>query len=128
MDAVFARVTDRLGPLPGEPVALDGGITNCNYRWGDYVVRVPGASTEVLGIDRSGEVAAARLAAQLDVGPGVVLDEPLVTRFIEGRTLEADELRERADEVRALLDRLHGCGETLPTRFDGYEIVREYAA
>jgi hypothetical protein len=124
---VFDRVAAALGPIEGDPVPLDGGITNRNFRWGDYVVRIPGAKTEVLGIDRAGEVAAARLAARLGIGPEVVLDEPLVTRFVEGRTLEAAELRERADEVRGLLDRLHGCGETLPTRFDAHEIVHEYA-
>jgi hypothetical protein len=127
MDALLERVRDELGPLPGDPVPLDGGITNRNFRWGDYVVRIPGAKTDALGIDRAGEVAAARLAARLGIGPEVMLDEPLVTRFVEGRTLEAAELRERRDEVRVLLDRLHGCGETLPTRFDAYDVVREYA-
>ena len=106
---------------------LSGGITNRNYRWGDYVVRVPGAKTELLGIDRAGECAAARLAHRLGIGPEVMMDEPLVTRFVDGRPLEPEELRERADEVHALLERLHGCGETLPTRFDAVEIVREYA-
>ena len=126
MDALLARVADRLGPLPGEPVALDGGITNRNFRWGDYVVRVPGAGTDVLGIDRAGEVAAARLAARLGIGPEVVLDEPLVTRFVEGRTLKTDELRERAGEARALVARLHRCGERLPTAFDACEVIAAY--
>jgi hypothetical protein len=124
---VFDRVAAALGPFEGDPVPLDGGITNRNFRWGDYCIRIPGAKTDVLGIDRAGEVAAARLAARLDIGPEVMLDEPLVTRFVEGRTLEAPELRERAGEVGVLLDRLHGCGEVLPTRFDAYEVVRAYA-
>jgi hypothetical protein len=124
---VFERVAAALGPFEGDPVPLDGGITNRNFRWGEYCIRIPGPKTDVLGIDRAGEVVAARLAARLGIGPEVMLDEPLVTRFVEGRTLEAAEVRDRADEVRALLDRLHGCGETLPTRFDGYEIVQAYA-
>lgn len=127
MEAVFERVHDRLGPLPGEPVQLDGGITNRNYRWGEYVVRVPGENTHVLGIDRSGEAAATRLAHRLGIGPELVLDDPFVTGFVEGRTLTAEELRAREDDVRALLATLHECGETLPTRFDAVEVVQGYA-
>jgi hypothetical protein len=127
VDDLLERVRDRLGPFDGDPVPLDGGITNRNYRWGDYCVRIPAAKTDVLGIDRAGEVAAARLAARLGLGPEVMLDEPLVTRFVDGRVLEAAELRERRAEVEALLDRLHGCGATLPARFDAYDVVHEYA-
>ena len=124
---MLASVAARLGPPDGEPVPLGGGITNRNYRWGDYVVRIPGANTEQLGIDRAGEVAAARLAHRLGLGPEVVMDEPLVTRFVDGRPLEEAELRARCTEIEALLARLHDCGETLPTRFDACAIVREYA-
>ncbi|MEA2125741.1 MAG: hypothetical protein QOI80_2523 [Solirubrobacteraceae bacterium] len=127
MDALFERVRSELGPLEGDPVPLGGGITNRNYRWGDYVVRVPGAKTDLLGIDRAGEAAAARLAAQLGIGPEVAMDEPLVTRFVEGQTLEAPDLRARADEVHAALARLHDSGATLPTRFDALDVVQEYA-
>jgi thiamine kinase-like enzyme len=123
VDTLFARVADRLGPFDGDPVPLDGGITNRNYRWGDYVVRVPGAKTDLLGIDRGGEAAAARLAARLGIAPEVLMDEPLVTRFVDGR--QPDALR--AADVHPLLERLHRCGETLPTTFDAYAIVHEYA-
>lgn len=128
VEALLERVQARLGPLDGDPVPLEGGITNRNYRWGDFVVRVPGETQAALGISRKGELAAARLAARLGIGPEVVLDEPLVTRFVEGRVLEAAELRARAGEVHALLDRLHGCGETLPVRWDAYDVVQECAA
>lgn len=127
MDAVFEQVAAALGQPDGEPVQLEAGITNRNFRWGDLVVRVPGANTHVLGIDRSGEVAATRLAHRLGIGPELVLAEPFVTRFVEGRTLTEPELCDRADDVRALLATLHGCGETLPTRFDAVEVVQEYA-
>ena len=127
MEAVFERVRDRLGPLDGEPETLDGGITNRNFRWGEYVIRVPGANTHVLGIDRSGEVAATRLAHRLGIGPELVLDDPFVTRFVEGRPLTPEQLCDRADDVRAMLAALHGCGETLPARFDAVEVVQGYA-
>lgn len=125
---VFERVTAALGPIDGEPVRLAAGITNRNYRWGEYVVREHGENTHVLGIDRSGELAATRLAHRLGIGPELVLEEPFVTRFVEGRTLEDAELAGRADDVRALLDVLHGCGETLPCRFDAVSVVQDYAA
>ena len=48
----------------------------------------------------------------------LVLDDPFVTRFVEGRTLEDGDLADRTDDVRAMLATLHGCGETLPSRFD----------
>lgn len=127
MDAVFDRVAAALGPLDGAPEPLDGGITNRNFRWGDYVVRVPGANTHVLGIDRKGEVAATRLAHRLGIGPELVLDEPFVTRFVEGDAVTPDELCDRADEVRAMLTMLHECGEALPARFDAVEVVQQYA-
>src|SRR3954451_21651531 len=95
-------ISARLGELEGEPVALEGGITNRNYRvrfaGEDVVVRLPGKDTGLLGIDRAAERAAGELAAQAEVGPEVVamLDAPpcLVTRFIAGEPIGAEELRE----------------------------------
>ena len=58
----LARLSAILGPPDGEPVALDGGITNRNYRvdfgGSTYVIREPGKDTELLGIDRGAEWAA----------------------------------------------------------------------
>jgi aminoglycoside phosphotransferase (APT) family kinase protein len=127
MDAVWDRVRAALGPLDGDPVPLGGGITNHNYRWGEYVVRIPGANTNVLGIDRSCEAAATRLGHQLGLGPELISDDPFVTRFVEGRTLDAEGLRERADDVRGMLAVLHSSGAELPGRFDAVEVVQGYA-
>ena len=88
-----------LGPLEGEPAAADGGITNRNYRvrlgGGDYVLRLCGKDTAVLGIDRDDEAAATERPPRLGVGPAVVhcLPGALVTRFIEGRPVSAEEVR-----------------------------------
>jgi hypothetical protein len=77
-----------------EPLA--GGITNSNYRVtvGDeqFVLRVIGARTELLGIDRDSELVACALAADLGIGPELVRadlsDGIVVTRFIDGRPID----------------------------------------
>ncbi|MEO7370140.1 MAG: hypothetical protein ABIZ69_04705, partial [Ilumatobacteraceae bacterium] len=55
---------------------LHGGITNRNFiaaaDSGDYVVRIPGERTALLGIDRAYEAEAARRAAELGIGPAVL--------------------------------------------------------
>jgi thiamine kinase-like enzyme len=81
---------------------LGGGMTNRNFLVGadgeSYVVRVAGDGTGLLGIDRDQEAACARAAAEAGVGPEVVafLHEPalLVTRFVPGRVLTTESLRE----------------------------------
>jgi thiamine kinase-like enzyme len=141
----MASLADTLGPIAarlgepeGEPVALEGGITNRNYKvrfaGEDVVVRLPGKDTDLLGIDRSAERAAGELAARAGIGPEVVamLDDPpcLVTRFIVGEPISAEELRAAGAiaEVAAALRALHGCEEQLPVEFSGFRTVETYAA
>ena len=116
---------------------LEGGITNRNYRVNfggeEYVVRLPGKDTNLLGIDREAERLATKRAAELGIGPKVAAkfeDPPcLVTCFIEGRQLTSDELREQAvlTEVASGLRAFHDSGLELPTGFQVYDIVRDYA-
>ena len=90
---VVARLAAVLGPREGGVRPLEGGITNRNYRVNfggeEYVVRLPGKDTNLLGIDREAERLATERAAELGVGPKVAAmfqDPPcLVTCFIEGR-------------------------------------------
>src|ERR687893_2070247 len=84
-----ARLSALLGPRQGGVLLLQGGITNRNFRVNlggtDYVVRLPGKDTALLGIDRESERLATRAAAKLGLGPRVaaMLDRPaaLVTSF-----------------------------------------------
>ncbi|HKO37951.1 MAG TPA: choline kinase family protein [Solirubrobacterales bacterium] len=134
----LGSISARLGELEGEPVPLEGGITNRNYRvrfaGEDVVVRLPGKDTELLEIDRRAEKAAGEMAARAGVGPAVVamLDDPpcLVTRFVVGEAMSAEELREPAAlaEVVAAMRSLHACEERLPVDFSGFRIVETYAA
>jgi len=141
----MASLADTLGPIAarlgepeGEPVPLEGGITNRNYkvRFGgeDVVVRLPGKDTGLLGIDRAAERAAGELAARAGIGPEVVamIEDPpcLVTRFVVGEPMTAEELggQEATTEVAAALRALHACEERLPVEFSGFRIVEDYAA
>ena len=135
--AALAALEPALGAAEGEPEVLDGGITNRNFRvtagGREVVVRLPGKDTELLGIDRDAERAATEAAARLRLGPDVVahLRKPpcLVTRFIAGRAIPADELRTPAmlDEVARSLRALHGMPR-LPSRFDAFAVIAAYHA
>jgi thiamine kinase-like enzyme len=132
-----ARLAALLGPREGAVQRLEGGITNRNFRvkFGgtDYVVRLPGKDTDLLGIDREAERLATRKAAELELGPKVaaMLDQPpcLVTCFVESHSVTAAELREPAalEEIGHALRGFHGSGLELPTDFYVAEIVRDYA-
>jgi thiamine kinase-like enzyme len=133
-EAIAARV------WPGQKLEVEplgGGITNHNFKvrceGETYVLRIGGKDTDLLGIDRRAEHAAARAAAELGVGPEVVaFVEPegyLVTRFVDGEPAPPEELRQ-ADalrEVAALLRRIHE-GPAFPSRFDSFRVVEAYCA
>lgn len=127
---VLRALEPQLGPPESEPVPLDGGQTNAIYRvrFGgrDCVVRLPGKDTALLGIDRETELAASLAAARLGIGPEVVASEPcLVTAFVDGRPVPADELRARLPEVAAMLRAIHA-GPALPTEFSPFELTARY--
>jgi thiamine kinase-like enzyme len=132
-----ARLSALLGPREGGVRPLAGGITNRNFRVNfggtDYVVRLPGKDTALLGIDREAERLATKKAAELELGPKVaaMLDHPpcLVTCFVESHEVTAAELREPAglDEVGRAMRAFHESGLELPTDFYVSEIVSEYA-
>jgi thiamine kinase-like enzyme len=81
--------------------ALSGGLTNENYlvdvAGERYVMRVPGASTELLSIDRENELYNTIAAAETGVGPRVLEHVPgldvMVLEFIPGATMSAETLQ-----------------------------------
>jgi thiamine kinase-like enzyme len=116
---------------------LGGGITNHNFKVSlddeAYVLRIGGKDTELLGIDRRAEHAAALAAAAVGAGPEVAAfleDEgALVTRFVEGRPASVEEMRsaESIARVVAVLKPFHD-GPAIPAQFDSFQVVRTYAA
>src|SRR4051794_27896622 len=138
LDDVVGALEPQLGPLSDGPAPLSGGITNHNFRarFGphDVVLRVAGRDTDLLGIDRATERAATEAAAALGIAPPVVAYIPsegcLVTRFVPGSPVDAEELREPLclQAVARSLRAFHDRGPALATAFDVPRIAREYLA
>lgn len=115
---------------------LPGGITNRSYRvsttTGDFVVRVPGAQTELLGIDRRAEASITTAAAQLDIAPAVLCEIPafgtVVSDFVDGRPLAPADLALPAvlEPIVAVLRRLHAHPPVIH-EFPIFQIVRRHS-
>jgi thiamine kinase-like enzyme len=92
---------------------------------------VPGADTELLGIDRANEYRAASLAADAGIAPEVVAFLPdtgcFVSRFVDGAHIPTADLRD--DHVLGLVVRslraFHAC-PPLPSSFPVFRIVEQY--
>ena len=118
-------------------VALDGGITNHNFKvevdGAAYVLRMGGAKTDLLGIDRSVEHAASLRAEEIGIGPAVVdfveSEGWLVTRFIDGRPIAIGDMKGPSvlPRVADALRKIHSAA-AIPGRFDAYTVVDEYRA
>ena len=110
---------------------LDGGITNRNVLVEvdgvRHVVRIAGADTHLLGIDRNVERIANERAAQLGFAATVTaFVEPeccLVTRFVDGETLTAARVAEPAwiARIASSLRAIHESGP-LPGVFDCFRV------
>ena len=124
---------------PVEPEPITGGITNVNFmvadRGGRYFVRV-GADIPVHGVMRFNEVAAARAAELAGVTPAVIYTEPgiIVSHFVEGRTLEPEDVRDDAMLAR-IVPLIRRCHREVPLHLRGpiltfwvFHVIRDYAA
>ncbi len=116
--------------------ALEGGITNRSLRvttvHGSFVVRVPGAQTEMLGINRRAEAAITVAAARAGIGPTTLCELPaygtVISEFVDARTATAEDLRhpEVLREVVRAVRVLHHA-EALPFTFPIFDVIRQHA-
>ena len=133
LDGIVERLEPILGARSGPVVPLDGGITNRNYRLrlgaDEYVVRLPGKETGLLGISRDAERIAAETAARLGVGPAVAAADraSLVTAFVEASPLDPAGLRADPLPVARALRAFHDSGVALPVRFWVPDLIDDYA-
>jgi thiamine kinase-like enzyme len=133
LNDILQRLEPSLGALSGEPVPLEGGITNRNFRvtlgGSDYVIRQPGKDTDLLGIHRDAESLANETAAGLGIAPGVaaVLEDCLVTRFVACRPMTTREIADGAEEIAGALRRFHDSAVLLPASFWVPDLLADYA-
>jgi len=133
--AVVRSIPDWAGKDP-EATPITTGITNRNFRVDvggeSFVVRLSGKDTELLGIDRDAEDAAARAAGAAGVAPEVFAylreHHALITRFVRGDPIPEEDLRR--EDVLAIVVRsvkaIHGC-PPIPSTFPVFRIVEGYA-
>ena len=143
IDEVIGRATTFRG-REVQVSELSGGLTNRNFvvtADGErYVVRIPGAKTELLAVDRANERHNAAAAATTGVAPPIVeyLEDlsVMILPFLEGRTMSGEALRGpgMVGRIASSLRRLHTAPRFL-TEFDmfrqtdGYlEVCREQEA
>jgi thiamine kinase-like enzyme len=133
LEEIVQRLEPTLGPLTGEPVALSGGITNHNFRvtlgGREHVIRVHGADTGLLGIDREAERLASAAAAALGIAPTLdaAFADCLVTRFVACSPVSPREVSEHVAELARALRRFHDSRTQLPARFWVPDLLADYA-
>jgi thiamine kinase-like enzyme len=121
-----------------DPQPLTGGITNANFVVDDagerYFVRV-GDDIPLHGIMRFNELAASRAAFEAGISPEVVHHEPgvIVLRFIDGATLQPEDVRKPANLER-IVPLIKKCHDEIPNHFRGpalafwvFQVLRDYA-
>jgi thiamine kinase-like enzyme len=134
LDEIVEQLEGSLGAAAAPPEPLEGGITNRNFRVAlggqDYVLRLPGKDTSLLGISRDAERLANEAAARLGIAPEVAAagERFLVTRYLDSRPVDVDALRAAPEGVAIALRSFHDSGVQLPARFWVPELLDEYAA
>src|SRR5947207_6616038 len=137
-DAGVNALLDRIPGWAGRArvaEVLAGGLTNRNLlvEVGDdqFVVRLPGNETELLGIDRRVECEANERAAALGIAPAVAAFlEPegcLVTRFVAGVALTSEQLP-APERLRAICTAARAFHEAraLGGDFDCFRVPQEH--
>jgi thiamine kinase-like enzyme len=122
-----------------DPRPLSGGLTNTSFVVDDdgstYVVRVGGNIPEH-GIVRSHELAVCNAAHACGLSPEVVHHEPgaLVMRFVEAKTLTAEDVRDPRTTAR-IIDLIRRCHTEMPNQLRGasqmfwvFQVCRDYIA
>ena len=114
---------------------MTGGLTNKNYRveveGQSYFVRIPGASTELLAVDRDSEYHSSKAAAAAGVGPKVLYHLPdhkvMVLEFLKGETMSIETLQgpRMPARIAQSLKKLH-TGARCLNDFNMFRLVEFY--
>ena len=101
--SIIEEVITKIPEWDGKNISitpLSGGLTNSNFKvevdGTPYFVRVPGASTELLAVNRDNEYHNSKAAYEAGVGPKVLYHLPeysvMVLEFLNGKTMSKDSL------------------------------------
>ena len=136
--SVIEEIAARVDEWKGQNVNIDqlsGGLTNTNYKitvnGKPYFVRVPGASTDLLAIDRNNEYHNTRAAATAGVAPKVLQHFPeyhaMVIEFLDGKTMSKDSLNAAGMPTRMAhaIKKLHA-GPRFLTDFNMFRLTEYY--
>src|SRR3989304_2685916 len=118
-----------------EIAPMGGGLANANYRvevdGRPHFVRIPGASTELLAVDRRNEIYNARAAAETGVAPPLLHvlpdDDVMIFEFINGQPMSVERLQAAGMPARLAhsIQRLHA-GPRFLKDFDMFRLVEVY--
>jgi thiamine kinase-like enzyme len=132
------QVIEAVPALAGGVVVAEripAGLTNTNYRvevdGTPFFVRIPGAATDLLAVDRGNELHNTRAAAEAGVAPRVVDSIPewdvFVLEWLEARTMSNAALSESdvPGRIAASLRKLHA-GPRFRDDFDMFRLSERY--
>ena len=136
IEQVIAAIPDWAGRVVTAE-RIPAGLTNTNWRvvvdGTPFFVRIPGADTELLAVDRGNEIHNTIAAAEAGVAPRVVQTVPewdvfalewLDARTMSNETLRADGMPSR---IAAVLRQLHA-GPRFRDDFDMFRVAERYMA
>jgi thiamine kinase-like enzyme len=134
IEAVIEAIPDWAG-RGARAERIEAGLTNANYRvvveGTPYFVRIPGASTELLAVDRANERHNTRAAAAAGVSPRVVHELPdwdvFVLEWLDATTMSNEALRAPGMPTRIArtLRQLHA-GPRFRDDFDMFRLSERY--
>lgn len=114
---------------------LSGGLTNSNYKVDvngtQYFVRIPGASTELLAINRENEYYNSQAAHEAGVAPKVLYYLPefwaMVLEFVSAKTMSKETLNKKGMPTRMAraIKKLHA-GPRFLTEFNMFRLTEYY--
>src|SRR5215211_9551971 len=136
--SVIEEAVAKIPEWKDKPVSitpLSGGLTNSNFKVEvegvPYFVRVPGASTELLAVNRENEYYNSKAAYEAGVGPKVLHYLPeqsvMVLEFLNGQTMSKDSLNEPGMPTRMAqaIKKLHA-GPRFLTDFNMFRLTEYY--
>ncbi len=136
--SIIEEVVSKVSDWQGRDVQiqlLSGGLTNTNYKvlvdGKPFFIRVPGAGTELLAIDRNNEYHSCKAAADAGVGPKILYHFPeysvMVLEFLDGKTMSKDLLNESGMPTRMAraIKQLHA-GERFLLDFNMFRLTEYY--